>query len=156
TGSRFRGLSEGSGSNGGQSSASDCPVVQLRNIENGHVLYLSSADWQTNRYVSLPISGFPSGYALVTVFVNGVPSVSRILLVSPGAIILQLPTALPDGRFQFSFAGTTGGSYTVAATTNFSSGWTVLGSATEAAAGQFEFIDPQAMNLPRRFYRVSS
>jgi hypothetical protein len=51
--------------------------------------------------------------------------------------------------------GTSGASYTVAATTNFSSNWTILGAPVETAAGQFKFTDAQAINLPRRFYRVS-
>jgi len=159
TGSGFRGLSESSGGNGSQSSASDCPVVQLRNIESGHVLVLSSADWQTNRSVSLPVFSFPPGPALVTVFVNGVPSASRILLVSPGSSIVLHPMRLPNGSFQFEFADTSGGSYTAVATTNISlaqSNWTTLGPISEVSPGQFRFIDPQAANNPRRLYRVRS
>jgi hypothetical protein len=160
TGPGFRGVSEGSGGNGSQSSASDCPVVQLRSIENGHVLFLSSSNWQTNSYVSLPVANFPPGYALVTVFVNGVPSASRILLVSPGSsIVLLHPIRLPNGSFQFEFAGTSGGSYTAVATTNISlanSNWGVLGPISEVSPGQFRFTDPDASNHPRRYYRVRS
>jgi hypothetical protein len=160
TGAGFRGLSESSGGNGSQSSASDCPVVQLRSIENGHVLSLSSAGWRTNIYVSLPVSNFSPGYALVTVFVNGVPSASRILLVSPGSsIVLLHPIRLPNGSFQFEFAGTSGRSYTAVATTNISlaqSNWTTLGPISEVSPGQFRFTDPNATNHPHRFYRVRS
>lgn len=39
TGATFRGLSEGSGGNGSQGSPGDCPVVQLRSIESGQVLF---------------------------------------------------------------------------------------------------------------------
>src|SRR4030095_14220715 len=80
-GSKFRGVSEGSGGNGTQNSPSDCPVVQLRSIANGRLLSLSSTNWQTNSYVSLAIANFPIGHALATMFVNGVPSESRDILV---------------------------------------------------------------------------
>jgi hypothetical protein len=110
TGSNFRGLSAGSGGNGAQDSPSDCPVIQLRNIENGQVLFLSSTNWQTNSYVSLPVTNFPPGYGLATVFVNGIPSISRILLIAPALTQPALinPTRLASGEFQFSFINTPG------------------------------------------------
>jgi hypothetical protein len=160
TGSKFRGNSEASGGNGSQNSSSDYPVVQLRNIESGQVQFLSALNWQTNSFVSLPVSNFPRGCALVTVFVNGVPSASRILLASPEtSIVLERPTRLSDGSFQFEFAGTSGGSYTAMSTTNISlpqGNWNVLGAITEVSPGQFRFTDTAATNHPQRFYRVRS
>ena len=58
-GTKFRGLSEGSGGNGFEGSSSDCPILQLRSIENGRVAFLSSTNWQTNSFVSLPVTNFP-------------------------------------------------------------------------------------------------
>jgi hypothetical protein len=161
TGSGFRGLSESSGGNGSQSSASDFPVVQLRNIESGQVQFLSAANWQSNSFVSLPVTNFPAGHALATVFVNGIPSASRIVLISPAlpGVVLVNPLRLPNGSFQFSFATTPGTTFTVLGANDISlplSDWIVLGSAMEVSAGQFQFTDAQAPNNSRRFYRVSS
>jgi subtilisin-like proprotein convertase family protein/N-acetylneuraminic acid mutarotase len=88
TGSGFRGVSEGSGGNDYQSSPSDCPVVQLRSVGNEQTLFLLTTNWSANSFVSVPVTVFPSGYALVTVFVNGIPSASSILLIGP------MPTAI--------------------------------------------------------------
>lgn len=62
TGSQFRGLSEASGGNGSQDSPSDCPVVQLLGLGSEQTLFLSSTNWQTNSFVSLPVTNFPPGY----------------------------------------------------------------------------------------------
>jgi hypothetical protein len=159
TGSTFRGMSESSGGNGSQASSSDCPVVQLRNLETGQVQFLSAANWQTNSLVSLPVTNFPPGYALATISVNGIPSDSRILLISAAlpTLLLVNPINLPDGSFQFSFIHGPGGNFTVLAANDLSlplSNWTMLGSALEISAGHFQFTDAQAQNQPRRFYRV--
>jgi hypothetical protein len=82
TGSRFRGISEGSVGNS-QDSPSDYPVVQLHSLGNGQTLSLLASNWSTNSFTSTPISGFPVGYAFVTMFVNGIPGVSVIVSVSP-------------------------------------------------------------------------
>jgi hypothetical protein len=82
TGSRFRGVSGGSGGNS-QDSPTDYPVVQLRSLESGQTAFLSTTNWSTNSFTSLPVTPFPLGYALVTVFVNGIPSTSIILAVVP-------------------------------------------------------------------------
>jgi hypothetical protein len=160
-GSRFRGVSQGSGGNSSQSSPGDCPVIQLRSVESGQVLFLSSTNWQADSFVSLPVTNFPAGWALATVFVNGIPSVSGILVVTPTPtpILLKNSTKIGNGSFQFSFTNTIGAVFTVLAATNISlpsSNWTVLGSPTETASGQFQFVDPQATANPQRFYRVRS
>ena len=41
-------------------------------------------------YQSLPITNFPAGPTLVTVFVNGMPSTSKLLMVNP--YLAYLPT----------------------------------------------------------------
>ena len=160
-GSQFRGVSEGSGGNSSQDSPSDYPLVQLRAIESGQTAFLSSANWQTNFLASLPVSSFPPGWALATVFVNGIPSASSILLVAPAptAILLTQPAKPGHGAFQFTFTNTPGAVLSALATTNLSlalSNWTVVGGVTEVADGHFQFTDPQATNYARRFYRVQS
>ena len=98
TGSRFRGVSEGSGGNGCQDSSADYPVVQLRRLDNEQTLFLLSTNWQTNSFTSAPVSGLPAGWAMATMFVNGIPSTGSMLsLVLPAAaaIGLNLPPDCP-------------------------------------------------------------
>jgi hypothetical protein len=158
-GSKFRGLSEGSGGNSSQNSPGDCPVVQLRSLDNGRVLFLSSAAWQTTSYVSLPVTNFPVGYAMATVFANGIPSPSAIFLVAPAPTTIRLTNTrrLGNGSLQFSFTNMPGARFTAQATADLSSGnWTALGGPVEIGSGQFQFTDSQATNHSQRFYRVTS
>jgi hypothetical protein len=156
TGSQFRGVSEGSSGNT-QDSPADYPVVQLRSLANEQTMFLFSTNWSTNSFTSAPVTGLPNGYALVTVFVNGIPSTSSILYLGP--ILLTSPTKLPGGAFQFNFANTPGVGFTALCTTNLAqpmNNWTVLGGVTEISPGQFQFTDWQATNSPQCFYRVRS
>jgi hypothetical protein len=64
---------------------------------------------------------------------------------------------LGNGSFQINFTNTPGTTYTILASTNLSlsvSNWTVLGTTTETAAGQFQFTDSQATTNKLRFYRA--
>jgi len=81
-GSLFRGIAEGSGGNGSQDSPADYPVMQLSSLVNGQTLFLSTSDWSTNSYVSETVTNFPIGYAMLTAFVNGIPSAGSIINVS--------------------------------------------------------------------------
>jgi len=78
TGSRFRGISGGSGGNT-QDSPADYPVVQLRNVESGQTVFLLPTSWSADSFTSAAVSGLPPGWTLVTVFVNGIPGTSGIL-----------------------------------------------------------------------------
>src|SRR5262249_11195543 len=120
TGSKFRGVSEGSGGNSSQGSPGDCPVVQLRRVDSEQVLNLSSTNWNSSSFVSLPVTNFPAGWAMMTVFVNGVPGLSKTLLVTPApaAIVLTNPTRVGNGAFQFSFTNTPGAVFSVLGTTD--------------------------------------
>jgi hypothetical protein len=67
------------------------------------------------------------------------------------------PVRRTNGVFEINFTSVPGARFSVLAATNLSlttSNWTVVGTATEASAGQFRFTDIQATNTPRRFYRV--
>ena len=91
SGSRFKGISEASGGNGTQNSSSNYPLVQLLSLTNEQTLFLpvdAMAGWSDASFTSTPItlmttsaSGFPIGYALVTVFTNGIPSQSQFVIV---------------------------------------------------------------------------
>jgi hypothetical protein len=161
TGLGFRGISEGSGGNNSQDSPSDYPVVQLRSVENVQTLSLRSTGWSSNSILTAPVSGLLPGWTLATVFVNGIPSPSIILRLAPAATRPMLfgPAILPGGAFQFSFTNVSGAAFTALATTDVSlplTNWTVLGTANEIAAGQFQFTDPQAASFSQRFYSVRS
>src|ERR1035437_621628 len=74
-------------------------------------------------------------------------------------IILVNPAKVANGAFQFSFTNTPSWPFTVFGATNPAlpfSNWTTLTGLTEAPPGEFLFLDPQATNTPRRFYRVTS
>jgi N-acetylneuraminic acid mutarotase len=158
-GSQFRGISEASSSTS-QDSPTDYPLVQLRCIESGQTRFLLSMSWSTNSIVSTPVWNFPPGWALATVFVNGIQSTSAIVNIggpAPTPPLLTGAKKLNNGSFQFAFTSSVGASFGVFATTNLSlplTNWTALGAATEISPGQFQFTDPQATNNPWRFYNV--
>ena len=161
TGSQFRGISGASGGNT-QDSSSDYPLVQLRSIESGQSMFLLTTNWSTNSFTSLPVWNFQPGYALATVFVNGIPSTSSIVNVSvpiPAVTTLTGAQRLTNGSFQFAFTNSVGAVFGVLATTDLSlplSNWTALGGVTEVSPGQFQFTDPQTTNFGERFYRIRS
>jgi hypothetical protein len=70
------------------------------------------------------------------------------------------PARIPIyGFFQFTFTINPGAVLGVLATTNPAlplSNSTTMGGVTEVLAGQFQFADPQATNMPRRSCRVLS
>ena len=159
TGSQFRGISEGSCGDT-QDSPADYPLVQLRRLDNEQTVFLLTTNWQTNSLTSTPVWNFPAGYALATVFVNGIQSTSSVLNISvpvPTATRLTGAKRLTNGSFQFTFADSVGAMFGVLASTNPAlplSNWTALGGVTEVAPGQFQFTDPQATNIACRFYRL--
>jgi hypothetical protein len=84
TGSQFRAISEASGSNSAQNSPIDYPLVQLRRLDNDQTRFLlpdPSGTWSDTSFTSAAIIDFPAGHALVTVFTNGIPSISKIIRV---------------------------------------------------------------------------
>jgi hypothetical protein len=68
---------------------------------------------------------------------------------------LNVPTKLTGDGVQLTFPGSAGTSYSVRASTNLVN-WVTLGAATQTQViGVFQFIDTQATNYSKRFYRVS-
>ena len=89
-GSQFRGISE-SGGGSMLDSACDYPVVQLRSVEGGQVLSLVSTNWNTNSFTSLTVTtNFPQGYALATMFVNGIPGTASLIVIAKQLASLTL------------------------------------------------------------------
>jgi hypothetical protein len=159
TGTQFRGIAEGSSGNS-QDSSADYPLLQLRSIESGQTVFLSSTNWGTNSFTSLPVWNFPPGYALATVFVNGIQSTSSIINISvpiPATTTLNNAVTMNNGSFQFAFTNNPGALFGVLSTTNLSlplTNWTMLSGVTEVAPGQFQFTDPQATNGAQRYYSI--
>jgi uncharacterized delta-60 repeat protein len=159
TGTQFRGVSGASGGNHLDSS-SDYPLVQLRSIESAQTTFLLCKHFETDLFTSTPLWNFPPGLALVTVFVNGIPSTSAFLSVnvpSPTTITKISPKKLTDGSFQFSFINSPGAIFGAMATTNLAlpfTNWTPLGGVVEITPGQFQFTDNSATTNRQRFYGV--
>ena len=85
SGSGFRSFtySETSGGNT-QGSATNYPLVKLQRLDNEQVSWLRidpTSGFTVNSYTSLPITNFQGGPTLVTVFVNGIPSDSKVIYV---------------------------------------------------------------------------
>jgi hypothetical protein len=88
----------------------------------------------------------------------GSPFATEQSFTTGGGVLLR-PGGYNNGVYELSFTGTAGANFTVLSTTNLlhnSSNWTVLGSPTEIAPGQFRFLDSQAGNQVQRYYRVIS
>src|ERR1035437_8760988 len=104
TGAQFRGISGGSSGNS-QDSSTDYPLVQLRSVESGQTAFLLSTNWSTNSFASTAVWNFPPGWALATVFVNGIQSTSAMVNI---AVPIPTTTTLSrvgfnSGQFHFSF-----------------------------------------------------
>jgi hypothetical protein len=159
-GAQFRGIAEGS-TGSTQDSPSDYPLLQLRSLESGQSAFLLAANWSTNSFCSVPVVGISPGYALATLFVNGIQSTSRLVTIS---VPIPVPTTLNHAAktthgLQFAFTNNVGAIFGVLAGTNLaqpSTNWTALGAATEVSPGQFLFTDSQATNVGLRFYQVYS
>jgi hypothetical protein len=84
-GSRLQGVSEASGGHGVHSSSTDHPLLKLLRLDNAQTRFLlpSASGWSDTTFASVPVTGFPAGHALVTVFSNGIPSVSKIVRIAP-------------------------------------------------------------------------
>jgi hypothetical protein len=162
TGTLFRGRSEAS-SGGAGNSPSDHPVLQLRALDSEWTALLNTGAWSSNSCNALIPSNFPLGYALLTISVNGIYSLSGIVNFGAGnsALPFQLMNAqrLSDGTFRFTFTNSPGLSFTAFGTTNIALPqitWINLGAVNEISPGQFQFQDAGAATNNGRFYRVRS
>ena len=81
TGTGFTGISESSSGNS-QNSSSNIPVVQLQFLGNEQVINVPldpNQGFTSTAFTSGSVTGGVPGYALMTMYVNGTPSVSRII-----------------------------------------------------------------------------
>jgi len=117
TGTNFTGVSEASGGTT-TNSASNIPVVQLQSLVNEQVINVPldpSQGFSSTSFVSLPPIGLVPGYALLTMFVNGTPSLSQIVSYSSGVapvITSSAPTSTATVGTPYNFTCTATGSPT--------------------------------------------
>jgi len=112
SGQGFTGDSEGSGG-GTQASPTNSPLVQLRRIDSDQIVWTSPAsnsDRSDVSYRSAPLSGLPGGHYAMTLSVDAVPSLSRVIEVAPTYTVV--PSANGAGRIspdttQFVASGVT-------------------------------------------------
>ncbi|MDB6059518.1 MAG: kelch motif-containing protein, partial [Verrucomicrobiales bacterium] len=155
TGSGFQGLTTGSCGQA-QDSASDYPLLQLRSLENGQTAFLPLLSWSSNSLQSVPLINFPPGHALMTVFVNAIPSPSKMVEIRASFPMIR-PMPVTNGQFQLGFTYTPRALPTVLATTNVSTpltNWAVLPGVVETSPGEYQFSDTQAGSKPLRFYSL--
>ena len=164
TGSQFRGISEGSGGNT-QDSPADYPVVQLRSLGNEQTLFLLSTSWSTNSFSSAPVTGLPSGYALVTVFVNGIPSPAGIFNINVPMDLsaFRITSILQQGNDLLITWTTCGGTTNIVQATNgdaggcYSNNFTNLSPQIILAGTSVTtatYLDVGGATGPARYYRV--
>ncbi len=88
TGSGFRPKLEASGGGAWTNSATNFPLVQLIRLDNGQTTWLpvdAASPFSDTAFTSTStaLSGWPYGHLLATVFVNGIPSASKVALYAP-------------------------------------------------------------------------
>jgi hypothetical protein len=94
-GSGFRGYGFSEGSGGGtNNSAGNYPIIQVFRLDNEQITWLKPGGaFSPTAFTSQPVNGILPGPALVTVFVNGIPSVSKYILIKFGCHLF-LPSIL--------------------------------------------------------------
>jgi hypothetical protein len=80
---------------------------------------------------------------------------SVTLVPTPIAITLTDVRVSGSGAFQFTYTNGSGQSFSVYASTNLIN-WLPIGTAAQISPGLYQFSDPSATNLPKRFYQVRS
>jgi uncharacterized delta-60 repeat protein len=94
-GTGFSGISGASGGNGVQDSATNYPVVQIRRLDNDQCTFVlpdPATNTSATSFTSLPIAPF-SGYAMVTVFTNGIPSAGTLISYQQTLAVVTGPVA---------------------------------------------------------------
>jgi len=79
--SRFRAVPQDSGGNF-QDLPAEYPILQLLSLGNGQSQFLQSRYLSKNLIISAPATNFPPGFAMATLFVNGIPSNGKIIKIT--------------------------------------------------------------------------
>ena len=160
TGSGFRGIAEGSGGNT-QDSPADYPVVQLRSLESGQTLFLGTTGSSTNAYTSTAVTNLPDGWMLATMFVNGIPGTSVILLYdAPAAPAAPAFTSNPklgaNGSLTLSATTSPNLSSRLYCTTNLTPPVVWLPIYTNLNGGGWQYTDTNTAGFMMKFYQLST
>ena len=86
TGRAFEGSSEASGG-GYNNSATNFPILQLRDFDNSPPLYIPATSWSANSFTSSSVLGIPMGYYQASIITNGIPSPSVVINIVPQIVI---------------------------------------------------------------------
>ncbi|MBU0676725.1 MAG: proprotein convertase P-domain-containing protein [Verrucomicrobia bacterium] len=152
TGFQFRGISGASGGNGSQDSASDYPLVQWRRLDNGQTYFLTpdaSEQFSATAFTSSPFVP-AAGYAMVTVFVNGIPGVSYVMSSALYPSISEMVRSSPNILVTYSRLQT-GLQYAQEQATDLDGPWTT--NSTQTAPSE-SLITTNTPSTPTTFYRL--
>jgi len=95
TGAGLRGYQYTEAAGGGTyTTSTNVPVVQLRRLDNGLIKWVRPSGFTAEDYTSFPLWGWQPGPTLVTVFVNGIPSESRMIYGGDMLLRLYLPALM--------------------------------------------------------------
>jgi N-acetylneuraminic acid mutarotase len=100
---RGYGLEEASGG-ASSSSPTNYPLVQFRRLDNGQQTWLPTQAFSSTQLTTLPLSGFAPGPAMTTVFVNGIPSLGKLIEVHWPSLHLA-PVGSGEGTVSSAPAG---------------------------------------------------
>jgi hypothetical protein len=116
---------------------------------SGQLIFAAVTNGSGNPYANLSFMAsdgfYNSGSAQVT-FNIGLPSVPQFGSTSGNFV---------GGNFGLNFSGSSNATYSVWASTNLTT-WDWVGSASETAPGQYQYLDGNTINNPQRFYRASA
>jgi WD40 repeat protein len=83
TGTGFRGFTHTEASSGATySSATNYPLVQIRRLDNGQMTWLPTSEFTKTSFALVIADDINPGPTALTVFVNGIPSISTILNIT--------------------------------------------------------------------------
>lgn len=143
-GAHFQGISEASG-HGAQSSSSGYPVALLQSLDNEQLTVIpliQNPGWTNNTFSFSPLSGFPTGPALLTIIANGIPSAARVVGGNGGNLnTTAAPTGTISGRVQLHNGEGVTASLTLAPTGNSPANCSAARTITTAPNGDFVFRD---------------
>lgn len=143
-GAHFQGISEGSG-NGAQSSASNYPVALLQSVDSEQLAMIPlnpNVGWTNKTFSFTPLSGFPAGPALLTIFVNGIPSEARVVGGTGGELTTNAtPTGTISGRVLFHNGEGLMANLTLTPTATSPTNCSAARTITTAPNGDFVFRD---------------
>jgi hypothetical protein len=123
---------------------SDQPWLTITGVTNGIVSFSFTANSGSARTANISLLG------------QTIPITQGVIGTPPSLTGIQM---LRNGVLQFDFTNNPSGSFTVLSTTNLAlpmSVWTVVGTASNTAPGQFQFTSQPTTNDSQRFYGVRS